>query len=163
MFLDFHFAFGSSWMKGMSSFLSLEYCVWLNSTLYYVSGVKARLGYSLRNIKDSFLRIQIHLFLHFSYDMSSISPFFSHFKWNNFVPNFIYAYIISIFFTYEKKNSKIYPMWAMFYQWPKFPKFSFFETFYIAIRHLVLSNSYILCTLVPKVFMVRILGQTHFS
>jgi hypothetical protein len=70
MFLNFHFAFGSSWMKGMSSFLSLEYCVWLNSTLYYVNGVKARLGYSLRNIKDSILWIQIHLFFHFSYDMS---------------------------------------------------------------------------------------------
>jgi hypothetical protein len=76
MFLNFHFAFVSSWMKGMSSFFSLEYCVWLNSTLYYASGVKARLGYSLRNIKDSFLHIQIHLFFHFSYDMSSISPFF---------------------------------------------------------------------------------------
>jgi hypothetical protein len=35
------------------------------------------------------------------------------------------------------------------------------ETFYIAIKHLVLSHSYILCTLVPKIFVVRILGQMH--
>ncbi len=25
-------------------------------------------------------------------------------------------------FTYESENSKIYPMWAMFYQWPKIPR-----------------------------------------
>jgi hypothetical protein len=54
----------------------LEYCVWLSSILYFVSGVNAWLGYSLRNIKDSFLRTQIHLFFHFSYDMSLISHFF---------------------------------------------------------------------------------------
>jgi hypothetical protein len=63
-------------MKGMSS-LSLEYCIWLSSILYYVSGVKAQLWYSLRNTKDSFLRTQIHIFLHFSDDMSLISPFFN--------------------------------------------------------------------------------------
>jgi hypothetical protein len=53
-------------------------------------------------------------FLHFT--------IFSHVKWNNFVPNFMWALKISIVFTYESENSKIYPMWAMFYQCPKIPK-----------------------------------------
>jgi hypothetical protein len=29
-------------------------------------------------------------------------------------------------------------MWAMFYEWPKFPIFSLFEILYNTIRHLVL-------------------------
>jgi len=32
--------------------------------------VKAWLGLPLKNTKDSLLRTQIHLFLHFSYDLS---------------------------------------------------------------------------------------------
>jgi hypothetical protein len=43
--------------------------------------------------------------------------FFSFFPW--FVLHFT---LFSIIFTYESENSKIYAMWAMFYQWPKNPK-----------------------------------------
>jgi hypothetical protein len=35
----------------------------------YFRWVKAELGYPLKNIKDSLLRIQIHLFSHFPYDL----------------------------------------------------------------------------------------------
>ncbi len=36
---------------------------------------------------------------------------------------------MSIIFTHENKNIKIYSMWAMFYQWSKIPQNG--ETFYI--------------------------------
>jgi hypothetical protein len=39
----------------------------------------------------------------------------------NFAPNFIEASKVFIVLTYENENNKIYPMWAMFYQWPKIP------------------------------------------
>jgi hypothetical protein len=52
-------------------------------------------------------------------------------KWNKFVPNFMQAFIVSIVFIYESKNNKIYPMRAMFYQWPQIPRN--FKTLYIAI------------------------------
>jgi hypothetical protein len=41
------------------------------------------------------------------------------------------AFIVSIVFIYESKNNKIYPMRAMFYQWPQIPRN--FKTLYIAI------------------------------
>jgi hypothetical protein len=31
----------------------------------------------------------------------------------------LYRPLKVFFFTYESENSKIYPMWAVFYQWPK--------------------------------------------
>jgi hypothetical protein len=65
------------------------------------------------------------------------SFFFSMSNEIKFAPNFIWVFQISIVFSYECKNKKLYSSWAMFYQWPKFPKFSLFETLYIAIGHLV--------------------------
>ncbi len=34
-----------------------------------------------------------------------------------------------IIFIYESQNNKIYPMWAMFYQWPQIPKNFTFKNF----------------------------------
>ncbi len=87
------------------------------------------LGYPLWNIKDSFLIHSNSPFFHLSNNLSQFFPFFFHVKWNNFVPICIEASRISIFFTYENKNSKIYPMWAMFYQLPKIPKNFIFWNF----------------------------------
>ncbi len=58
---------------------------------------------------------------------------------------------MSIFLNYKTNNSKIYPMWAMSINNPKFPEISFFETFYIQIRHLVFVTliHLVLCTLIP--------------
>jgi hypothetical protein len=42
-------------------------------------------------------------------------PLLFHVKWNKIPPNIIYASKISIIFTYESKNNKMYPMWTMFY------------------------------------------------
>jgi hypothetical protein len=44
---------------------------------------------------------------------------------------------------------------------PKFPQISLFKTFYILIGHFFLSYSYTLCTLVPKVLVVKLLGQKN--
>jgi hypothetical protein len=49
----------------------------------------------------------------------------------------------------------------MFYQWPKFPKFSLFETLYIAIGHLFLSHLNILYALTTKVFIVKKLKKNN--
>jgi hypothetical protein len=37
--------------------------------------------------------------------------------------------IFGMFWRSESKNNKIYPMWDMFYQWPKILEISNFETF----------------------------------
>jgi hypothetical protein len=52
-------------------------------------------------------------------------------------------------------------MWATLYQWPKIPKNFIFGNFLHGNSAIGLCHSYILCTIVPKVFMVRILGQKH--
>ncbi len=70
------------------------------------------------NRKDSFQGFPIFFFLHFSHDLSSISPLF---LMSNEIILFqiLYRPLKVFFFTYESENSKIYPMWAVFYQWPK--------------------------------------------
>jgi hypothetical protein len=79
---------------------------------------------------------------------------------NNFVLNFIYAFKIFIVLNYKTINSKIYPMWALSINGPKLPKFSFFETFYIPIRHLVChSHTLGFMYISTYVVVVRILGQ----
>jgi len=84
--------------------------------------------------------------------------FFSHAKWNNFLPNFMKASKIYIVLTYESENNKIYPMWAMFYQWHKILK----DLIYLNFLHYSRafgSYSYILYTIAHKVFVIKILGQ----
>jgi hypothetical protein len=49
----------------------------------------------------------------------------------------LYRHLISILLTYESKNNEIYPLWPCFINRPKFLKISLFETFSIAIGHLV--------------------------
>jgi hypothetical protein len=44
---------------------------------------------------------------------------------------------------------------------PNFLEISFFEAFYITIKHLVFVTFIHLCTLILKVFVVRILGQKN--
>jgi hypothetical protein len=126
------------------------------------SKVKAQLGYPLWNIKDSILGHSNSPFSSFFMWHVSHFLFFSHVKWNHFVPNFIWAFRISIFFTYESKNNKIYSMWAMFCQWPKLPiNFIFWNFFTLQYGIWFLSHSYSLCTLVSKVFVERIFSQKN--
>jgi len=67
--------------------------------------------------------------------------------------------IIYIYITCESKNSKIYPMQVMFYQWPKLPINFIFEFFYIAIEHLVFVTFTHFMYISNKVFVVKILAQ----
>jgi hypothetical protein len=83
--------------------------------------VQTWLGYHIWTIKTKSQDSQIHLFFHFSHDVLYFTLFFN-VKWNNFVPNFMSTSKISIVFNYRSGNGKIYPMWAMFNQWPKIPK-----------------------------------------
>jgi hypothetical protein len=64
------------------------------------------------------------------------------------------------FFTYESTNNKMYPTWAMLYQWPEIPKKSFFEFVNIAIRHLIFAVTFIhfIYISILRVFVVKILG-----
>jgi hypothetical protein len=128
---------------------------------WFPKRVQAWSGCPLWSTKDSLLGLSNSHFSSFFLWLVLHFFFVSHVKWNYFVQKNLYASKIFSFFTYKNENSKIYPMWAMFYQWPKFPNFSFFEIFYIVIGHLVLSHSYILCTLVSKVFVIRILSQKN--
>jgi len=119
------------------------------------------IGVPLLKHKDSFLGLSNSHFV-FIFPMICFRfPIFSHVKWNDFIPNSIYPFRF-YFFHLWKKNSEIYPMWAMFYQWPKIIKNLIFLNLLHCNRAFGFCHSYILYRLFLKVFVVRILGQKYF-
>jgi hypothetical protein len=85
-------------------------CLFFSFSLFFlVTGVPHL------NFKDSLQGLPNSPFFHFSHDLSYISAFFFMSNEIVFFPNFIYASKVSIIFTYESENNKIYPMWTMFY------------------------------------------------
>jgi hypothetical protein len=86
--------------------------------------VQTWLGYHIWTIRTHSKDFQIHLFLHFSHDVLH----FTFFLMSNEITLFqiLYRLLKYLFFIYENVNNKIYPMWAMFYQWPKIPKKNIF-------------------------------------
>jgi hypothetical protein len=125
--------------------------------------VKTQLRYPLKNIKDSFLKTQIHIFLHFSYDLFWIAFFFI---WNEIILFQIwYRHLEYLLFSLMRiRTVKFIQCEPCSLNGPKFPRNSFFEFFHIAIMHLVFVTFIhfmyisILCTLVFNVFVVRILN-----
>jgi len=118
-------------------------------------------GYPLWNIRTHSKDFQIHLFLHFSHDMSYISPFF-------LMSNEIILYQILcrllkylLFSLTKVRIIKFIQCRPYFINGPKFLKILLFETFYIVIGHLVLVTFMHLYTLTHKVFVVKILGQKN--
>jgi hypothetical protein len=121
--MHFWIGFSLGLMFQLKYSLTLRYeILWRISIIVWKNINKSFWGPSIIGVphlkpKDS----QSHLFLHFSHDVSCISPFF-------FVSNeiilfqILYRLLKFFFFTYESENSKIYPMWTMFYQWPKIPR-----------------------------------------
>ncbi len=86
------------------------------------SKVKTQLGYPLWNAKDSLLGHPKSPFSSFFLWHVSDFPFF--FLMSNEIILFqiLFRHLEYLLFSLMKiKNSKIYSMWAMFYQWPKLP------------------------------------------
>jgi len=99
------------------------------SMMIFYNRVKAWLGYPLKNTLDSFLRTQIYLFFHFSYDLLKF-PFFLFMSNEIILFQILHRCVcVYIYITYENNNSKIYPMWPMFYQWPNFFRNFIFKFF----------------------------------
>jgi hypothetical protein len=104
----------------------------------YIWWVQTWLGYHIWTLRTHSKDSQIHLFFHFSHDMSYISPFFL--MSNEIILlQILYKPLKYLLFSLMKvRIIKVYPMWAMFCQCPKNPKIWVSKTFYIMIRHLAL-------------------------
>jgi hypothetical protein len=101
---------------------------------------------------------QIHLFLHFSHDMSYISPFFI----SNEIILFqiLYKPIKHLFFSLMKvRIIKIIQYGPCLSMAQNSEIFDFLKLFTLQWNIWLLSHSYILYTLTHKVFVVKILGQ----
>ncbi len=85
--------------------------------------------------------------------------FFSHAKWNNFVPNLYEPPKYLLFSPMKVKIIKFIQCGPYSINGPKFSKKWFFQTFYIALRHLVFVIFIHAYTLANEVFVVKILGQ----
>ncbi len=159
-FLHWHIEHGSLYLSWV--FFNVVLRSKLQFAILIISPwVKAWWGSPLWNTNDSFLRIQIHLFFHFSDELSYTSPFF---LMSNEIILFqiLYRHLEYLSFSLVKVEIvKIIQCGPCSIIGSKFLEISLFEFFYIAIGHLVLSHSYILCTLVLKVFVIRILGQKY--
>jgi len=128
---------------------------------WFPKRVQTWLGYALWSTKGSLLGLSNSLFFSLFLWLILYFPFFI---MSNEIILFkiLYQHLNFIYFSLMKTKIVIFiqcgPCSII---GPKFSKFSLFETFYIAIGHLVLSHPYTLCTLVLKVFMVRISGQKN--
>ncbi len=100
--------------------------------------VQAWLGYHIWTIRTHSKDFHIHLFLHFSYDMFYILPFF---LMSNEIILFqiLYKHLMCLFFSLMKvKIIKFIQCGPCFINGPKLSKIWFFETFHITIGHLIL-------------------------
>jgi hypothetical protein len=118
--------------------VSLHYKCWacLAHLLAY-KWVKTYWGIPFETQGKIFRTLNFILFFTKPNSYPRLPPYFSC-QMKQISSNLIYESIVFFFFfIYESKNNKIYPMWAMFYQWPPIPKFFTFWNLYIAIGHLV--------------------------
>jgi hypothetical protein len=123
--------------------------------------VQAWSGYPLWNIRTHSKDSQIHLLLHFSHDLSYISPFF--FMSNKIILFQILCRLLKylLFSLMKVRIIKFIQCGPCSINGPKFPKNWLLKTFHITIRHLVLVT-FILYTLTRKVFVVKILGEKNY-
>jgi hypothetical protein len=118
--------------------------------------VQAWLGYHIWTVKTHSKDFQIHLFLHFSHNLSYISPFF---LMSNEIILFQFLYRPLKYLLFSLMKMKFIQCGPCFINGPKILETWFFETFYIIIKHLVLVTFIHFIHIAHKVFVVKILVQ----